>query len=200
MVLSEVAAEEEVTPVESFFWFFQEGEFEWGEGHQATVQLNIDDVQWFPSGKFSALSWFHLSPNAAGLRSREGHFYLLSIKNRDWQTTKSGGEGAEEPDDWKYSPDLFDYSEEIDLEPDFQGYNFKGPISVELDATVQNNRVTTDVRNVSGIQTHMMSPHYIRQLSGKVVLTAEELLTETADQTPIINGVLDKDRLLNLSS
>ena len=76
MVLSEVATEEEVTPVESFFWFFQEGEFEWGEGHQATVQLNIDDVQWFPSGKFSALSWFHLSPNAAGLRSREGHFYL----------------------------------------------------------------------------------------------------------------------------
>ena len=85
-----------------------------------------------------SLQLVHDFPNAAGVRAKGRNVRIYRLQNRLWEDTARGKDGEEEPEDW-VATEVYDVSEDMDLEPDYTGVvtdralKFRFSVLVEAD-------------------------------------------------------------------
>ena len=197
MVIQEI--DNEVELVTGFFWFFTQEEMIEHEGKKLTVKLEIDTTKWLPKSADAAYRWYMYSPNAAGIRSKQGLLTICKVSNSPYEGTARHLDGEPLPDDWLYT-ELIDISDRVQMEPEYDGVVVEGPVSAEFVITPREDYTLHEItKQISTIHHGMMSPEEIDLLSAdRIIRHAEVYETPRKTKTtllsiprPIHGGVAD---------
>ena len=154
--------------ISQMYWFFTESEIEEEDG-KFFVEVDFPKNKWL-TYQAEAYNWFMTSPNAAGVRAKGRNVRIDRLQNRLWEDTARGKDGEEEPEDW-VATEVYDVSEDMDLEPDYTGVvtdrtlKFSFSVLVEADYSL-----FTVLSQFSAITTSMMSPADVLQLAGDRII------------------------------
>ena len=170
--------------VSSFFWYLPYSEVKDLEGRGTRV-FSFES-RFVPGDKYSAAEWFYESEEAAGLRSQSEHMVLIRINNRSWLDTRSGQEGAEQPEDFLYSDAVIDTGAETDY-PGFVIEAFEAELSFSV---VANFSFFTKTYEFADIQMGLLSPQAIKQMAVKKIVDPV-IYNDDAERTPRIGGPED---------
>ena len=188
----------EVPLVTGFFWFFTNEEII-EEGSRRTVKFEVDGTKWLPTSADEAYRWYMYSPNAAGVRSKQGLLTICKVSNTRYEGSAGDLNGEPKPDDWLYT-ELIDISDRVEMEPEYGGVVVEGPISAEfLVYPKEDYTLHEATKQIAAIHHGMMSPEEIELLSGdRVIRHAEVYETPRQSKTalaevprPIHGGVAD---------
>jgi DNA-directed RNA polymerase beta' subunit len=172
------------------YWFFTESEIEEEDG-KFFVEVDFPKNKWLPTTKQEAYNWFMTSPNAAGVRAKGRNVRIYRLQNRLWEDTVRGQDGEEEPEDW-VATEVYDVSEDMDLEPDYTGVvtdralKFRFSVLVEADYSL-----FTVLSQFSAITTSMMSPADVLQLAGDRIIR-HDMAYEIGTGDPVFGGPVDR--------
>ena len=188
----------EVPLVTGFFWFFTNEEII-EEGSRRTVKFEVDGTKWLPTSADEAYRWYMYSPNAAGVRSKQGLLTICKVSNAPYEGSAKDLNGEPKPDDWLYT-ELIDISDRVEMESEYGGVVVEGPISAEfLVFPKEDYTLHEATKQIAAIHHGMMSPEEIELLSAdRVIRHAEVYETPRQSKTalaevprPIHGGVAD---------
>ena len=179
MVIQEpvIELEPEIPLVKRFYWFFSEDDFipDPLNANKLFVKFNIDSPMWLPATKSEAYRWYMYSPNAAPLRSRPELLAICLVGNKPYEDTPQFLNEEPKPDDWHYT-EMIDISDDMPLEPEYDGVVVDGPVSALFSITLQPGyELHKTVKQIGAINNGMMSPGEIKRLSGDRIIRHTEV-------------------------
>ena len=198
--MDEIVEEEGPFKVSSFYWYFRKEDIETvvdengREQHHVMLDIGGANRRFLPSSTPAAKAYFHIHPDAEGLRS-SGYLYQLgqvNIGSFD-DTPDEDGNIPTIPVGFFPTPDLYDLSQEYEGEFDsmnMRGFYLETPINFKAKVFLKNEYVSTSAKIVRSVGMQMMSPEEIEAMS-VLKVNKNTILTSTLSPTPVAGGPAD---------
>ena len=161
--------------VSSFYWFFRQEDIQnvidenGREQQHVMIDISGANRRFIPTSTPGAKAYFHVHPDAEGLRST-GHMYQIGQVNVGSfdDTPDEDGIVPTMPVGFLPTPDLYDLSQEY--EGEFDSMNIKGayletPINFKAKVFLRNDYVSTSAKVIRSVGMSMMSPEEIEAMS-----------------------------------